>query len=71
MHRECNYSHVADIALEHSTELGLYEVSQDPPASEGKWRTQTKKDTAFERLQGLSDSLHEVARRADEKDTYL
>ncbi|EME40552.1 FAD-binding domain-containing protein [Dothistroma septosporum NZE10] len=51
--------------------FGLYELSDDPLTDEGKWRTQTKKEVAFERLKGFNDALHEVVRKADENEMYL
>jgi salicylate hydroxylase len=51
--------------------LGFYASSDDIPANEQEWKTQTSKQVALDRIQGLHPSLHKMLDYCSEDEMYL
>lgn len=51
--------------------LGFYAAVDDLPANEQKWKTQTSKEVARDRIQSFHPSLHKLLDHCNEDDMYL
>jgi salicylate hydroxylase len=51
--------------------LGFYAAVDDLPASEQKWKTQTTKQVARDRIESFHPSLHKLLDHCNEADMYL